>query len=50
VAWGDEPAIAARVQDHLAAGATHVCIQVVDEDRSQLRLDQLEALAPALVS
>ena len=50
VAWGAEPAIAARVQDHLAAGATHVCIQVVDEDRSQLRLDQLEALAPALVS
>lgn len=50
VAWGAEPAIAARVEDHLAAGATHVCIQVVDEDRSQLRLDHLEALAPALVS
>jgi probable F420-dependent oxidoreductase len=49
VAWGDEPAIAARVHDHLAAGATHVCIQVIDEDRSQLGLEQLEVLAPALL-
>ena len=32
VAWGDEDAIAARVQAHLDAGADHVCIQVITED------------------
>lgn len=31
VAWGDEDAIAARVQAHLDAGADHVCIQVITE-------------------
>jgi probable F420-dependent oxidoreductase len=29
VAWGDEEAIAARVDEHLAAGADHVCLQVL---------------------
>jgi probable F420-dependent oxidoreductase len=29
VAWGDEEAIAARVAEHHAAGADHVCLQVV---------------------
>ena len=29
VAWGDEAAIARRVQEHFDAGADHVCIQVV---------------------
>jgi probable F420-dependent oxidoreductase len=29
VAWGDEEAIAARVDEHLAAGADHVCVQVL---------------------
>ena len=29
VAWGDEAAIARRVQDHRDAGADHVCIQVL---------------------
>lgn len=31
VAWGDEDAVAARVQAHLDAGADHVCIQVITE-------------------
>jgi probable F420-dependent oxidoreductase len=31
VAWGDEDAIASRVAEHRAAGADHVCIQVVGE-------------------
>ncbi len=30
VAWGDVEAIAARVGEHRAAGADHVCLQVVD--------------------
>jgi len=32
VAYGDAEAIAARVQAHLAGGADHVCVQVLNED------------------
>jgi probable F420-dependent oxidoreductase len=46
VAWGDEDAIAARVQEHLDAGADHVPIQAVGADP----LGQLRRLAPALLS
>jgi len=46
-AWGDDAAIRKRVQAHLAAGADHVCLQVVPtadtEERSVWR-----ALSPAL--
>ena len=31
VAWGDEAAIAARLREHLDAGADHVCVQPVTE-------------------
>jgi probable F420-dependent oxidoreductase len=51
VAWGDEAAIAQRVQEHFDAGADHVCIQVVTPRGVQaLPLEQWRALAPALVS
>ena len=33
VAWGDEDAISARVQEHLDAGAGHVCLQVREQWR-----------------
>ena len=33
VAWGDEAAIVARIQEHLDAGADHVCLQPVTEVR-----------------
>lgn len=49
VAWGDEAAIAARVAEHRAAGADHVCIQVLSADPIGLPLDAWRALAPALV-
>jgi probable F420-dependent oxidoreductase len=48
VAWGDEKAIAARIQAHRDAGADHVCIQPFRPDGApgpDLRI--LEALAPA---
>ena len=47
VAWGDEQAIARRVQAHFDAGADHVCIQPLRSD-GQLQPDLriLEALAP----
>jgi probable F420-dependent oxidoreductase len=47
VAWGDEKAIAARIQAHFDAGADHVCIQTFRPDGEagpDLRL--LAALAP----
>jgi probable F420-dependent oxidoreductase len=49
VAWGDETAIAARVQAHLDAGADHVCIQVLGGDPAVPSLDAWRRLAPALV-
>jgi probable F420-dependent oxidoreductase len=48
VAWGDERAIAERIQAHRDAGADHVCIQPLRADGApgpDLRI--LEALAPA---
>ena len=29
IAWGDEDAVRRRVREHLAAGADHVCVQVI---------------------
>lgn len=48
VAWGDEKAIAARVQAHLDAGADHVCIQPLRADgQPGPDWNILRALAPA---
>ncbi len=46
VAWGDEEAIAARVQEHRDAGADHVCIQALVDDG--FPTETWRALAPAL--
>lgn len=47
VAWGDEAAIRARLQAHVDAGATHVCIQPLNPDGSSAPdWKALEALAP----
>jgi probable F420-dependent oxidoreductase len=48
VVWGDEAAIASRVQQHRDAGADHVCIQVLTDDPRALPMTQWRALAPAL--
>jgi probable F420-dependent oxidoreductase len=48
VAWGDESAIAARIQEQRAAGADHVCIQVLTDDPGAFPVEQWRALAPAL--
>jgi probable F420-dependent oxidoreductase len=50
VAYGDEERIAARVAEHLEAGADHVCIQVVGQRDEALARDAWRRLAPALVS
>jgi probable F420-dependent oxidoreductase len=48
VAWGDAQTIAARVDDHLQAGADHVLIQALGGDGLDLPADQWRALAPVL--
>jgi probable F420-dependent oxidoreductase len=45
VAWGDEAAVHARVDEHVAAGADHVALQALGDDP----LGQLLRLAPAVV-
>jgi len=50
ISWGDEEAIAARVREHLDAGADHVCLQLRGPDSSDPRLDDLRRLAPALLA
>jgi probable F420-dependent oxidoreductase len=47
VAWGDEGAIATRIQDHRDAGADHVCVQVLS-DAGMLPRQAWRDLAPAL--
>jgi probable F420-dependent oxidoreductase len=44
VAWGDEDQIRRRVQEHLDAGASHVCVQPLGAD-----LPELARLSPALL-
>ncbi|MGA2520369.1 MAG: LLM class F420-dependent oxidoreductase [Acidimicrobiales bacterium] len=48
VAWGDVGAVAARVREHLAAGADHVCVQVVSA-MSSFPVAAYRALAPPLL-
>lgn len=50
VAWGSLDRLVARVEDHLRAGATHVCIHALDPAHpSRPDLALLEALAPRCV-
>lgn len=48
VAWGDASAIRRRVEEHLARGADHVCVQVIRVDVKTPVMTEWEALAPAL--
>ncbi|MEV7856681.1 TIGR03620 family F420-dependent LLM class oxidoreductase [Streptomyces sp. NPDC088183] len=49
VAYGDADAIRRRVEQHLDAGADHVCLQVLTADPSSLPEREWRELAPALV-
>src|SRR5262245_53591523 len=49
VAWGGLDAIRERVRAHHAAGADHVCVQVLPPDPRSLPLDAWRELAPALL-
>ncbi len=50
IAWGDEEAIKNRVDEHRAAGADHVCVQVLTADQDAFPRDAWRRLAPALLS
>jgi probable F420-dependent oxidoreductase len=50
VAWGDLNAIRKRIHEHHAAGADHVCIQVLTADPKALPMREWRELAPALLT
>ncbi len=45
VAWGDDATVRARLEAHLAAGANHVCVQVIEEDQSAVPIEGWKRLA-----
>jgi probable F420-dependent oxidoreductase len=49
VAWGDVDSVAARVREHIGAGADHVMLHVQPVDDGALPLPEWRALAPALL-
>jgi probable F420-dependent oxidoreductase len=49
VAYGDAETIQKRVQEHLDAGADHVCLQVLRADPTALPTSEWRELAPALL-
>jgi probable F420-dependent oxidoreductase len=48
IAWGDEETVLRRVNEHLAAGADHVCVQVLTADPREFPREQWRRLASAL--
>ena len=46
IAWGDEDALAARVQAHRDAGASHVCVQVLTDQSPAFPREEWRRLAP----
>lgn len=48
VVCGTVDDVVARAREHLAAGATHVCVQALGADRSDPQLEQLREVVPAL--
>ncbi|MGC5012292.1 LLM class F420-dependent oxidoreductase [Streptosporangium sp. DT93] len=49
IAWGDEEAIRRRVEEHRAAGADHVTVQVLTENQEDFPREQWRRLGAALV-
>jgi probable F420-dependent oxidoreductase len=48
VAWGDLNTVLSRIQQHHAAGADHVCIQVLTDDSKTFPLREYRELASAI--
>lgn len=47
IAWGDEGAVMRRVAEHHAAGADHVCVQVLTADPTEFPREQWRRIAAA---
>lgn len=50
IAWGDVKTVLNRVQEHRAAGADHVCIQVLTDDSNTFPIREYRELASAIPS
>lgn len=50
VVWGSLETVVNRIRDHHAAGADHVCVQILSADPSTLSMAQWRELATALPS
>ena len=48
IAWGDLKAVMNRIQEHHAAGADHVCVQVLTDDATTLPMREYRELASAI--
>jgi probable F420-dependent oxidoreductase len=48
IAWGDEDTVLRRVNEHLSAGADHVCVQALTADPREFPREQWRRLAAAL--
>ncbi|RDH79162.1 TIGR03620 family F420-dependent LLM class oxidoreductase [Mycolicibacterium moriokaense] len=48
IVWGDEAAVIGRVNEHLSAGADHVCVQVLTADLNSYPRDEWRRIAAAL--
>jgi probable F420-dependent oxidoreductase len=48
IAWGDEDTVLRRVDEHRAAGADHVCVQVLTADPREFPHEQWRRLGAAL--
>ncbi len=48
IAWGDEETVLRRVDEHRAAGADHVCVQVLTGDPREFPREQWRRLAAAM--
>lgn len=48
VGWGTTESVVARVQQHLDAGADHVCVQVLTPEMGRLPMDEWRELASAV--
>src|SRR5262249_15872457 len=48
IAWGDLKTVLTRVDEHLAAGADHVCIQVVTENQNEFPMQEYRQIASGL--
>jgi probable F420-dependent oxidoreductase len=48
IVWGDEAAVIGRVNEHLAAGADHVCLQLLTADSNEYPRQEWRRIADAL--